>query len=514
MSAAVSYNPNSQHIPDPAELYLKLKRLKIEVARRDPNGFCEYVLRDNATGRPVIQAPFHTQLQQMFTQYPRLVCMSHVESGKTNQAIGRALFELGKDHNLRIAIVSSTAAQSKKIAIGVRRYIDKSAELKEVFPSLAQDEPWGQTAFTIKRSGGAIGTDPSVQIATVGSGAITGARLDLVILDDVVTMPNSKTPEERQKIIDWYVENIVGRLTDRSRVWALCNAVHPEDLMHALKKNSSWQFFDFPIISRVTGESNWPAVWPMDRIMRRKKELDEMMLGEFDRQMMCVARDDTSGRFKDEWIQRCLERGRGIDFGWPLGNMIAGARVLTGVDVGGMAQSIRRRRLSDETILFTVIVMPNGDRRVWDIRAGRWFGPDLVRQVLDVQQKFGSIVYIESNGAQKFLVDFAQQHSGMIKMFNTGANKWSPEWGIESLMTEMSNGKWIIPSLDTGARAIPANAEIEKWVREMRNYNPTAHTGDRLMASWIAREGAYERKRGKIQSGPSPVGRFNGQLGR
>ena len=48
----------------------------------------------------------------------------------------------------------------------------------------------------------------------------------------------------------------------------------------------------------------------------------------------------------------------------------------------------------------------------------------------------------------------------------------------------MSAGAWVIPNHDK-----VMHPEVAEWVDEMLYYDPRAHTGDRLMASWFAREG-------------------------
>ena len=91
------------------------------------------------------------------------------------------------------------------------------------------------------------------------------------------------------------------------------------------------------------------------------------------------------------------------------------------------------------------------------------------------------------HNAQDFIVQFARgQFAVPIRPFTTGRNKAHPEFGVESLAAEMAGRKWIIPS--SGGQ--PAHPEIFAWIQEMLFYAPAAHTGDRVMASWFAREGA------------------------
>jgi hypothetical protein len=77
------------------------------------------------------------------------------------------------------------------------------------------------------------------------------------------------------------------------------------------------------------------------------------------------------------------------------------------------------------------------------------------------------------------------QGATFIRPYTTGRNKASPEFGVETLATEMAAGKWIIPN--KGGRVDPS---LDPWLSEMVNYDPTAHTGDCLMASWFATQGS------------------------
>jgi hypothetical protein len=124
---------------------------------------------------------------------------------------------------------------------------------------------------------------------------------------------------------------------------------------------------------------------------------------------------------------------------------------------------------------------------VLDVRSGRWTGPRILEELIDVYRRFGSIIMVESNAAQDYLAQFASELVALpLKKHYTGVNKRDWQWGIESLGTEFQQGKWIIPC---DQNMVP-NEEVASWLREATSYVPTEHTGDRLMASWISREAA------------------------
>ena len=203
--------------------------------------------------------------------------------------------------------------------------------------------------------------------------------------------------------------------------------------------------------------------------------------------MLCVARTDDESRFKESWINVCLERGAGRTLTHALEYIPAGYRTFTGVDLG-----VRVKRGSDVTSIFTIIVHPNEDREILDIQAGRWVGPEIVRRIVDTHHRYQSIVTVENNAAQEFIVQFTKDSSAVpVRPFFTTSQKLrDPEFGLESMAVEIENQKWIIPS--RGGRA--AHPEIAKWINEMLYYDPNGHPGDRLMSSWFAREGSRHKR--------------------
>lgn len=447
-----------------------------QLARTDINAFMSYVMRDESTGFPIEQSPIHEAWHELADEYKRLIIWSHVESGKTSQlTIGRTLFELGKNPALKIVILSNVHEQAVKIVRTIARYIEESAELRRVFPKLLKGDPWINNQLYVQRPTRA--KDPSVQAIGI-HGSILGARVDLVVIDDILDPENCRTEAQRKDLWDWYHATIPGRLTQNARVLVVGTAFHPGDFLHQLAKHPGWTARRFPILDPSTNQTRWPERWSMKRIEEKREELGPM---EFARQMLCQARDDSESRFKREWVDKCLERGDGKDMLKHILSIPQGYKVYTGVDL-----AVQTHASAGHTVLFTIAVHPNKDREVVNIESGRWAGQQIVNKLIEAHRRFKSLVIVENNAAQDFIVQFTRGSSDVpIKPFTTGRNKAHPEFGIESLATEMAGGKWIIPN-----RAGKCHPEIAQWVQEMLYYDPRAHTGDRLMASWFAREGA------------------------
>lgn len=500
---------------DPAEarkLALRARQLRALVAKHDPNAFCRFVMKDERTGKPIIQAPMHKKMHALMSAHERLVMWSHVEGGKTTQvAIGRTLYELGNDPSIRVAVVSNTNELAQKLVRLIGQYIEKSPELHEVFPDLVPTSdpgmPWKAKALTIERRMG--GKDPSVQACGV-HGNIIGSRIDLLILDDILDHENTNTPGPRADVIRWIKSSLFSRLTENARVWIVGNAWHPDDAMHLLEKEERFIAQRFPVVSEA-GELTWPERWSHERIELARKDLGPL---EYARQLLCQARDDASARFKREWVDVAVTAGRGLaycdsleDFWDELGfdeeerdvqakaidavwRMSGKSFFFTGVDL-----AISKRDSADLTVFFTIMVDENGCRRVLNITSGRWSGPEIIQKAQEVYAKFGSVFIVENNAMQQMVVDMLRDKTQIpVIPFTTGKNKANYEFGIESLAAEMAGGKWVIPHdspmPNTPGKTVPMHKEIAEWIQEMLFYDPKEHTGDRLMASWMAREGA------------------------
>ena len=411
--------------------------------------------------------------------------------------MGRVLWELGKNPNLRIAIVSETDSKAKKLLRGIRRYLLNSRELREVFPHLTRsrnkDEPWNAHAVTVQRE--SFARDPSIQVTGVG-GSIIGARIDLLILDDILSHRTALTKGAQEKLLSWYASNCAGRMTEHGRIIAVGTPWSKSDMYHTLAKTPGWVSKKFPVIDPATGLPTWPANWSLERIAKARQRLGPI---EAARQLDCEPSDESTNRFQEDWIRKSLENGDGYDFivSWAdlfeedvpphLQHLPEGAFTVTGVDIGASMRST-----GGLTVLTTLVVYANGERQILCIESGRWTGPQILQRCFETHARYRSTVFVEDNGAQKFLIDFAMA-MGLteippIRPHTTGRNKHDPTFGVESIATEMFQGRWTFPNVNNGG---VIHEEMAALLKEMRDYNPDDHMGDRVSSLWIANMGAH-----------------------
>ena len=471
--------------PNPAALDAEEYRDFCDLARSDPFVFFCMVAQDN-DGRRVVPKPFHADWFRAIQQNERLILRAAVDHGKTAILTSYALWRLGRNPNDSIAYVCETHEPAAKVVRTAKQYIEKSVVLHDIFPKLRPGAPWGDAQFYVQRT--AVHKDPSFQAFGIDSGQIQGARLGCIILDDAIGPSNVRTQKARDEVFDLWVKGMLLRRLLEHGKFIFSNAPWDrDDAQHRLEREG-WPILIEPAVGD-DGKPIWPERFSPERLEKiRTEELGPI---QFARQFLCRLTDSTTSRFKAEWIERCKARGRGKTMQSQYRGPLA---TYTGVDL-----STGKNAFTDLTVLFTIALHPDGSRELLNIDSGRWQAPEIVRKIIDCHGRYGSILFVESTGQQVYIAQWTRRESAIpVKTFETNAKtKHDPKFGLESLAIEIEAGKWIIPNDVTGK----CHPEVQAWIDEMLFYDPTAHTGDRLIASWLAREAA----RAGLQRGPVSV---------
>jgi len=451
------------------------RELLYREARRDFFVFQRAVMRTE-TNAPWVPAQVHREWDAFFEAHDRAIFWAPIEHGKTEQrSIAKTLWLLGGNPNLRQAIISETSTQADKICSAIKGYIETSDDYQRVFPSVKPKRgKWGESSFTVQRP--TISKDPSVLGQGV-LGAILGARIDRVVLDDIISFLNTITSEQREKSYRWIISTLLGRIVDGGRLEAIGTAWHRDDAMHRLEKLPAFVSRRERACTvtvrhgaRIFSDPLWPTQWSSQRLEKRYGEIGEL---EFSRQMLNQPLVDGMSRFKMIWFERAWDAA--AKAGRELGRGTSTDPAFTGVDL-----AVGRKNFHDRTMLATTLLQPDGKRVLASLHGGRWEGHEIVRQIIAEKRAYNSMVMIETNAAQEYMrgwvQDYGEAASGFI---TTGPKKLDREFGIESLAVELENGLWLIPR----------TPETEELAREAVYYDPMSDTGDRLMAWWFSREG-------------------------
>lgn len=483
--------------------------------------FVDMVMREETTRAQVACTPHQRVLLQFVWDHPLCVLRMPVGTSKTWCMTALTMFLLGRDPTERGVILSATQGQAEKPLGMVAAYLkdpDLAVPLRLVFPALQptprSNEKWTQTAITVARPPGI--RDPSLRAIGL-HGALPGARLSWIVVDDLLSDTNTATPAARDDVFNYFMNTVLARL-DRdgdARCVVTNTPWHPKDLTYRLEK-AGWPTLtmdvtgglhianapdwdtdairpsrrpgewyrlaahDTPVFDDTEAVPLWPERYSADTIERIRAQYADAP-HQFNQLYMSLCRDNDTARCKKEWIEACRDTASRLVAQYSGSNP-----TVTGVDLGVGLDS----KKNDKTVFFTLELLPNGKRRVLDIDGGHWDGPAIVQKLIEKHRAYNSIVRVENNAAQDFLLQFAREmDAGVpIKPHCTGRNKAHPEFGVEAIFAQLQGKGWIIPSYPDGT----AHKQVTAWIDDCLYYEPGKHTGDYLMASWFANEQARQ----------------------
>ncbi|RTL26943.1 MAG: hypothetical protein EKK55_06975 [Rhodocyclaceae bacterium] len=472
---------------------------RVALARTDSLEFNAFVLRDEDDGSAIENAPFHEEVHELLYTHNRVCLFAHVESGKSQSfSVGRVIWRLGLNPGRRIAIVSAAQGQAKKLVGLVAEQIEQNPRVREVFPHLRPGRHWSDAALTVERPG-AFSKDPSLQACGL-HGSVVGSRIDDLIFDDALNYPNTRTLEARRETERWISASFGGRVTRRSQILWLGTPWHPEDPMHVRARRAGWIARRFPVRDRRTGKLNWPARWPLDRILQAEIDFGGAFTAEARRQLYCEPVSDEERGFDEASIAEALRQGVRADLVFSLSleerDAIgrSGGVVIIGVDpAGSKRKRPARLRAGAKTVFTTLLVYGNGRKQVLWTEGGKLSATEIRDKIIELHERYGAAVVVEDNAVQSWMVDIVGEVSAVpVYGLTTGfGNKHDPAFGVLAIDVGMKLGKWIIPSVwNVEAQILQPVGELADTVEDMRSFSTGSHTGDYLMSLWIAAEGA------------------------
>lgn len=545
------------------ELLVRYAMRRLGLAREDPGTMFELVVREETSRRRLTLAPHQRVLFDFVSSFHRCVVRMPVGFSKTFSMAALSLFLLGEDNTQRGVVISATQDQAKKPVGMVRDYLEQSRELCGIFPELAPSvrpgDAWTQTALTVDRPPGI--RDPSLRAIGLES-AVLGSRLSWILVDDILDDVNTRTPASREAVRRWFFTNVMSRRDVKdARVVVTNTPWHPEDLTYVLSEDAHWPTITMNVEGGIYVQNapgwaeNNPHLSPAAKAEHAERvygapeyrlaahdepdyleqvyegelpenDVDEVVplwpekvdreaiaqlredfpAHEFNQSFMCICRDESTAKVKIEWVENCKRLAREREHWGLVHEYRKGYPTFTGVDL-----AIGQGRKHDLTAFFTFAVLPDQKRLILDALVGRMAGRSIVDKLIELHKRYDSVIRVENNAAQDFLLQWARDADAMLPLrpHTTGKNKADPTHGVESIFIEIEKGLWLIPN-DPGGHCVKP---LQQWLNECYNYEPPpAHTGDLLMASWFAREQA--RAQGALVSRPTPQGAISALMAR
>jgi len=480
-----------------------------EAAKCNLAFFSEYVLGYK-------NAPHHNEwysVLQDSTNRKIVILAPRNHAKSTCLSINYPLWEMWRNPEIRIVIISNTASQASSFLRAIKFVIERDDKYKRIVGELKPRYPekWTDNEIIINRY--TKEKDPT--ISTVGTGgAILSKRADLILADDILNKDNTRTPEQRQKVEEWWKDVVMPVLEpNHGRIIWISTAFSSEDLSQKLLADPT---FDYRKVFRaIERESDNKELWEKYREIlfhSGKEEANrfyeankkEMLSGSkvlweerWSYKRLCDERissgvrsfnlmyqndpvNDETAVFRESWIEQCKDTKRRLLDTFQQSTYDMQIMVITqGVDL-----AISEDELANETVITTLA--KNGDNKFVILNAvgGHWSPSETRANIKGQNDRFNpALILVENNAFQASMVkDLQSTSTAPIKGFTTGGEKFDEFVGINSLAVAMENGQFIIPADPSHGRTIDYYERIK---HEMMSF-PSGHTGDWLMSLWFA----------------------------
>jgi len=244
--------------------------------------------------------PRHLRESERFLNQNRtaLVLMPRGHA-KTTHLIHRAARLVGKTRGkTRLGVLTNVMADAFSRSRAIKNLVEHP-RFAEVFP-WAQDgvvgSKWTDEVWTVK---GVYHGKDSTCFADGMRSIKPGARLDILLADDVVGMAENQSSYQRQKASETYWQVVDPMVTPGGVKWYLGTRWHEGDFYAELQKKGLPTYVRRAI--QEDGTPLWPDVYKLDDLLEKKKQLGTPIF------MLQYQNDVTSmggNIFRGEYIRR------------------------------------------------------------------------------------------------------------------------------------------------------------------------------------------------------------------
>jgi hypothetical protein len=449
----------------------------------------------------------------------------------TTWSVNWVTYQIHKNPNIRIVIISQTEALAKQFVLAVQRYlIDPYFEkLRTLDPpgGWKDDElPWRANFMYVR---GRTSADPNPTLQALGMGQqIYGRRCDILIGDDVETLANVNGYEGHGATLSREADSRLrpagewGEEDEGGLLLILGTRVGPVDVYSYLRDNAKdvneepgFTYFAQPAIleGEFLGKDHWDVLWPERMsakvIARRRAGYADVRQFQLIYQQSDI---DDKAPFPAACVDASVERGRfpGVldpdNPACPDRGMM-GMRIVGGVDPatsGGTAMVVMA---ADKSTM---------KRYVLDVFYERGVHADkLISKMKELTERFGVQEWrVETNAFQKFLVQlealrsYMNQRGVLLEPHMTNKEtKWDEDWGVSTLIPlfkscgEQTEKERYVPAdkKAPGTYLItlpsPRNEGVSALIKQLKIWEPGIRKTvpvDTVMALWFAEIAARE----------------------
>lgn len=398
--------------------------------------------------------PFHQKMID-YQSAAEDTCLQLAPRGfgkSTLLTIVRSIYEVLRDPEIRILIVSKTQNRAEGFLREIKLHLEHNPKLIEHFGRFHSDRKWDSGEIWV---GPRVSLAKEATITCVGvEGPVASRHYDLIIADDLVDEENARTEGQRERVRTWFYRTLLPCLEPHGRMFIVGTRYHFMDLYGHLIEN---EFAGKHQIIRALGPDGstpWPEMFSIEKLEELRRRMGTAI---FNTQYQNDINEMKGAIFKEEWIKFFEEVPPMGRFDLYIGcdpaatreeALLRGGRVDTdywAIVVGG-----RERNLRGEYY---------GPVHIFHVWRGRVTKQAYVDLLIALNKRFRpEQVLVESTGAQEYLVQDLREHMP-VKGVTRTKDKFARAYWLQG---HFENGQILFPSQELASNWEPYQALINE----------------------------------------------------
>ena len=355
----------------------------------------------------------------------KLLVLSPRGHGKSLLSVSFVLRQLCLNRNDSILYISSTLGQAEKRVRLIKQYLDDDKLQADwcqapYLPFFAAGSKETATQIYITRPGKSI--DPTLE--AVGSGgSVTGAHVDIVIIDDLEDNQTTNSASLRAKTREWIGATLMPILNQGGLLLVIGTRKHEDDVYHHMKNDPTYTVIEESAITEWPqsyeyvfekdkfgkdqlkgvkyegGKVLWPEMKTIEFLLMERRTMGSLL---FEREMQnnVIAAEDSI--IKEEWIKACQTNSYTFDFIPPLLNN-KNCNIIQAWDLALQTDAKKAQKNDNDWSVGWTLCKDNKTGIIWVLDVMRFRGVSQQTMVDNIEafyDKFGDIiakVCIETN---------------------------------------------------------------------------------------------------------------------
>lgn len=250
--------------------------------------------------------PFHKRMMKHQLENKNSLIMATRGCGKSYcLTTGFCLTHILRNPNITIAVITAGSTQSEAFIGEMKQYFEENSIIWEIFGDLKGDK-WNASEFCVKR-------DKIIKEATVTAGSMTSSSVliskhfQLIILDDIVSVENSQSQLQRQKLENFMNQTVFPLLElqyEDASIKAIGTYYHYADYWHTLEESSRFKNSVLKIPCwRKNKKGILESIWEWKLPLKTLKEYaTDLGRTAFNYQYLMKSPKGEGGIFKRRWL--------------------------------------------------------------------------------------------------------------------------------------------------------------------------------------------------------------------